>query len=196
MTKCNTILKYPESVLAKCLRDSEKDNYIEIDRDGQHFESILNFMRDEKLINLSHWPIEDIEKLKVDADFYGLKGLLNHIEKFMDNRGWNWNNRLQIVSGNDRMRRIMESSNRFIVIINYSEISKLVDNHAIVGIVEYLDPDLCKGYIVDDFFPLVSICGIYNPRTKEVTEVGSTKDGIFQSVLSAILKANKMAQLK
>lgn len=76
-----TIEKYPNSSFINYIKpefDKRKSglDYIVIDRDGKHFGTILNFMRDERSLRLSNWTRHDITDLMTEADYYCLTELV------------------------------------------------------------------------------------------------------------------------
>lgn len=86
-----TIDKYPESVLARHISpefDTRKsgDDYIVIDRDGKHFGSILNYMRDDRSLDLDEWSDSNLTDLMREADFYCLTQLVELCESQFEQR--------------------------------------------------------------------------------------------------------------
>jgi len=82
----DTLMKFPDSALAKCVgpefdrRESELD-FIVIDRDGKHFGAILNWMRNPNSLELTHWNLTALKELRGEADYYGLVELLEEIDQ-------------------------------------------------------------------------------------------------------------------
>eukprot|EP01114_Cavostelium_apophysatum_P019526 TRINITY_DN631_c0_g1_i2.p1 TRINITY_DN631_c0_g1~~TRINITY_DN631_c0_g1_i2.p1 ORF type:complete len:210 (+),score=46.84 TRINITY_DN631_c0_g1_i2:63-692(+) len=81
-----TLLKGGETMLSKLLSGQFKarldgSNRIFVDRDGTHFRYILNYLRSGKFV-----PPNDpasIQELLVEADYYQVKELSNHIERHL-----------------------------------------------------------------------------------------------------------------
>ncbi|XP_045199627.2 BTB/POZ domain-containing protein KCTD6-like [Mercenaria mercenaria] len=65
-----------------CTRD-EKGSYF-IDRDGQVFRHILNYLRSDRLT--TPFGFRDLILLKVEADYYGLPGLVQEVELALNSR--------------------------------------------------------------------------------------------------------------
>jgi len=87
----NTLQKFQNSVLAKYVSpdfDKRKSGseYIVIDRDGKHFGSILNFMRDQSSLDLKQWNNNDLTDLMREADFYCLTELVELCEHEFEQR--------------------------------------------------------------------------------------------------------------
>jgi len=85
----DTLTKFPHSTLAKLMssqidrRESEYD-FIVIDRDGKHFATILNYLRDPCLLDLRHWHATALTELKGEANFYELTELLEAVEQRLE----------------------------------------------------------------------------------------------------------------
>lgn len=143
----NTLEKYPNSTLAKYVapefdeRKSGQD-YIIIDRDGKHFGSILNFMRDGSSINLDIWTDNDLTDLMREADFYCLGELVELCEqefvqrdniknkKILETTNTNSdyevpaNRRLETIFGLPIMRELLQSTNKPTIIISHQNTRK------------------------------------------------------------------------
>ncbi|CAG7732487.1 unnamed protein product [Allacma fusca] len=85
-----TLTKFPESRLAKMFSggipivlDSLKQHYF-IDRDGEMFRHILNFMRNSKLLIPPHFP--DIDLLLEEARFFEIQGMCKQLEQLKKER--------------------------------------------------------------------------------------------------------------
>ena len=78
-TSSTTLMKYPDSMFGRMLNssiDSEKDEsgaYF-IDRDGQLFRHVLNFMRNG-ILSLPE-NFNELKSLKSEADFYQIQPLI------------------------------------------------------------------------------------------------------------------------
>lgn len=78
-----TLQRFEDSFFAKLVlpendrRKSELD-FITIDRDGKHFGSILEHLRDS--LSLVGWTERDLNELGKEADYYGLVSLTEEIE--------------------------------------------------------------------------------------------------------------------
>jgi len=87
MTTSDTLLKYPNSTLAKALKENvlgvERcgENEYQIERDPAMFTIILNYMRSGKL-NIP-WMFDQYGHLKNEAAFYNLPELVAQVEKLM-----------------------------------------------------------------------------------------------------------------
>ena len=68
-----TLKKEDNRLSAMSLHSKAEDGSIFIDRDGKHFGTILNFLRDGHV----HLPTTEDElcKLKMEAEYYGIKEL-------------------------------------------------------------------------------------------------------------------------
>ncbi|KAK9843859.1 hypothetical protein WJX84_002268 [Apatococcus fuscideae] len=61
----------------------QKDGTLFIDRDGRHFHDILNFLRDGSFnFPTDSTDLKGLLELRAEADFYGLPGLLEHIDRY------------------------------------------------------------------------------------------------------------------
>ena len=83
-TSVQTLTKDPNSMLAAMfsgefdVKRSSDGTYI-IDRDGKHFQYILNFLRDGKLILPDHQEDAFLKKLEAEAKYYQIQGILNEL---------------------------------------------------------------------------------------------------------------------
>lgn len=145
----NTIMRYSDSVIARYVDpqyDTRKspDDHIVIDRDGRHFGTILNYMRDPMSVNLDNWSNDDLTDLMREADFYCLVGLVEMCEKQFQRReesqdpditeitkslascGFPPNNGLQmLVYGRNILKTLITNSTKASIIISYKNIRKL-----------------------------------------------------------------------
>ena len=79
-TTRDTINKYPESKLAKALKDGDTNNTeMFLDRNGRFFDYILEFMR---LDTISLMPLKDeqfVKRLLIAAKYYNIEPLIEYI---------------------------------------------------------------------------------------------------------------------
>lgn len=144
----DTIMKFENSALAKYVspqfdkRKSESD-YIVIDRDGKHFGSILNYMRDPTSLDLSHWSDSNLTDLMREADYYCLNSLVQFCEsefEFRDKQQQQHNlsqlecqqsfsipagHRLEVIFGLDVMIGLLEASKKPTIVISYLSMRRL-----------------------------------------------------------------------
>lgn len=85
----DTLRTYPDSYFAKLLSENfgdhkSKADIIFIDRDGKHFASILNHLRDS--LNLKNFTRFDLDELHVEADYYCLTKLQDMIGEELECR--------------------------------------------------------------------------------------------------------------
>lgn len=78
-----TLRRYENSNFAKLLDESfqkhkKKKDIIYIDRDGKHFGSIMNHLRD--CLDICGWNEKELRELLAEADFYCLDALKEVIE--------------------------------------------------------------------------------------------------------------------
>ncbi|XP_060568576.1 BTB/POZ domain-containing protein KCTD6-like [Ruditapes philippinarum] len=85
----STLTKVADSYLGRlmngdlpCTRD-EKGSFF-IDRDGQVFRHILNYLRSDRLT--TPFGFRDLKLLKVEADYYGLPGLVQEVDLVLNSR--------------------------------------------------------------------------------------------------------------
>merc|ERR550539_1049775 len=57
-----------------------KDGYVPIDRNGKHFDKILDFLRDGKISKPN--TSEDLEEIKRESEFYGISELSKCLEQY------------------------------------------------------------------------------------------------------------------
>lgn len=136
-----TIEKFQHSVLAKYISpefDKRKSGleYIVVDRDGKHFGTILNFMRDPSSLNLDDWSENDITDLMREADFYCLIELMELCDKELELRRANKdqehsknmtcgaeivpsNGKMEVVFGYSNLKTILESTQKRTFVISY-----------------------------------------------------------------------------
>lgn len=141
----NTILAGGEnSILAKLISpefDKRKSNldYIIIDRDGKHFGTILNYLRDSRSLNLSAYSDNDLDELIREVDYYCILDLLTLCEEESVNRVTlkykeidlqdkasivSERSKLEIIYGNLTMTRLMSASMRKVIIISYKSLRR------------------------------------------------------------------------
>ncbi|XP_060575891.1 BTB/POZ domain-containing protein Tiwaz-like [Ruditapes philippinarum] len=82
-TTTSTLCKYPNSMLGAMFNGSMSTNLDEngcvfIDRDGELFKYILNYLRSSRLA--LPCDFKDLDQLTVEADFYQITSLIEHIE--------------------------------------------------------------------------------------------------------------------
>lgn len=163
----STVNKFADSVLAKLVspefdnRESELD-YIVIDRDGKHFATILNFMRDESSLNLTDWTDNDVTDLMREADFYGLTSLLELCEQQFKSRESQTRRdqeqanqqafvvpaekRLEIIYGLDIMKEVLAVSQRPVIVISYRSMRKFHIDSWIEELMKLCDHSKYKVY--------------------------------------------------
>jgi|SRR6218665_1144323 len=88
-TTRSTLLRYPNSMLGAMFNGSmstsvDENGYYFIDRDGQIFRYILNFLRSSQLSLPADF--ENLDLLAVEADFYQLEPLINCVNKMLAKR--------------------------------------------------------------------------------------------------------------
>lgn len=84
-----TLLNHQDSYFATLLSEryeehKNKNDIIYIDRDGTHFNAILNHLRG--CLKLDHWSTKDLQELAIEADYYVLIELTNKIDSIVANR--------------------------------------------------------------------------------------------------------------
>lgn len=141
----NTILAGgQDSILAKLIapefdkRNSNLD-YIIIDRDGKHFGTILNYLRDSRSLNLSAYSDIELDELTREVDYYCILDLLTLCENesidriAMKCKEIDINNRttivsekskLEIIYGDSTMIRLMSASIRKVIVISYKSLRR------------------------------------------------------------------------
>lgn len=168
----NTILKYENSVLAKYIaphfdrRTSEMD-YITIDRDGKHFGSILNFMRDPTSLDLCAFNSSDLTDLMREADFYCLTELIElcdnefcaretkmQQEREMQDSRQNFSvpasRKLEIIYGYDIMRKLLNSTEKPLIVISYRSMRRFHIDAWFEELVKLCDHNKFKVYCFSD----------------------------------------------
>lgn len=142
VTHRDTIQKFKDSVLAKYIapefdkRQSQND-YIVIDRDGKHFGSILNFMRDPSSLHLEDWTSNDLTDLMREADFYCLSELVELCDLELGSRKLTVdreshtrphvvpsNHKLEIIFGYEMIKNLLASSAKSTIVISYQSMRK------------------------------------------------------------------------
>lgn len=142
----NTLLRFEDSVLAKYIspnfdkRTTEMD-FITIDRDGKHFGSILNYMRDTSSLDLTTWSSNDLKDLLREADFYCLSELVElcdnefslremkiQEEKESVQREETYSvpagNKLEIIFGYETIDQLLKSSEKPVIVVSYRSMRK------------------------------------------------------------------------
>jgi hypothetical protein len=141
----NTIEKYPNSSLVNYIkpefdtRKSESD-YIVIDRDGKHFGTILNFMRDSRSLHLNDWTRDDITDLMTEADYYCLTELVELCDQQLnelDQRDRQTresndpndvripkNRKVEMIFDVNLMRELLKSSQKRVIIASFRSIRR------------------------------------------------------------------------
>jgi len=186
----STILRFENSALAKYVspqfdkRKSEFE-YIVIDRDGKHFGSILNFMRDTSSLDLDGWNERDVVDLMREADFYCLEELVELCERQLELRENKERseelvaksftipaqNKLEIVFGLDILMELLASCSKPTIVISYKSMRKFhIDtwiedivklcNHSKYQVYCFAD----KGDEICDMALKNFIMSLYNPR--------------------------------
>ena len=89
-TTIETLVSYPDSFFQVSLSETwnaSGSNFIVIDRDGTHFQYILDYLRYGYLPRDScgrcNIPNEVLDALAVEADFYGLTSLVKEVEELL-----------------------------------------------------------------------------------------------------------------
>lgn len=82
-TTKSTLCKYPNSMLGAMFNGSlstslDENGCVFIDRDGELFKYVLNYMRSSRLA-VPH-DFKDLDQLSAEADFYQITSLIEHIE--------------------------------------------------------------------------------------------------------------------
>lgn len=166
----STLLKYENSVLAKFVqpefdRRNSGSDYITIDRDGKHFGSILNFMRDNTSLDLSQWSDQDLADLMREADFYCLTELVELCESEFELRDRDRNkcdtseyivppsDKLEIVLGLEAGRELLKSIQRKAFVISYYNIRKYNIDHWIEQLVKVCNHKKYHVYSIADKSP-------------------------------------------
>lgn len=156
----NTLMRFEDSVLAKYIspsfdrRVSEMD-YITIDRDGKHFGSIINYMRDTSSLDLTTWSQNDLTDLLREADFYCISTLVElcdtelsqremkktqEVKKF-DVPSWS---KLEIIYGYDTISKLLQSSEKPVIVISYRSMRKFHIDSWFEELVKMSDHDRYK----------------------------------------------------
>lgn len=128
----NTLKKYPDSFLAKLVSpefDKRKTNqeYIIVDRDGKHFGTILNYLRDQDSLDLSNFSDVEIGQISREADFYGLTQLKEFCDDWIEtnshinlkDRGIS--RRLELIFGYEAMISVLELTKKPTLVLNVDE---------------------------------------------------------------------------
>ena len=174
----NTIDKFPSSVLAKYVSpefDKRQNgmDYIVIDRDGKHFGSILNYMRDQTSLDLSGWDDNDLTDLMREADFYCLTDLVEYCEHEFEVRDAHRrhseaiaepkqtlassssssappNCKLEVVFGLSVMEALLESSKKQTIVISYQNMRRFHIDSWIEELVKLCDHNKFNVYCFAD----------------------------------------------
>lgn len=82
-----TLLKYPDSMLGSLISNGlpstrDTNGHFFIDRDGQVFRHVLNFLRSSQLCLPSNF--KDLDLLAAEADFYQISPLIEAVNEFRD----------------------------------------------------------------------------------------------------------------
>ena len=91
LTELSTLLKSPDSFFTSALQmhDAASSGSMIIDRDSTNFEYILDFLRYDFLprdsFGQSVLPMETLQALKLEAEFYGLSELSDEVRDLMSN---------------------------------------------------------------------------------------------------------------
>jgi hypothetical protein len=80
-TSLATLTRFPETMLGSMFSGRHKlvtddSGHFFIDRDGSHFLYVLNFLRNPSVFDPSELDAPSMEKLKIEADFYGIADLM------------------------------------------------------------------------------------------------------------------------
>lgn len=168
-----TLEKYPDSALARYVApqfDTRKtgDDYILIDRDGKHFGSILNFMRDDGSLILEDWSDSALTDLLREADFYCLSELVHLCEKeFVKRENANNSNghyivppnfKLEVIFGLTVMRELLSSVQKPTIVISHRTTKRFNIDSWFAELIELCDHDRFNVYCFADKNSEARIC--------------------------------------
>lgn len=160
----NTIEKFGDSVLAKYIspnfdRRNSESEFIVIDRDGKHFSSILNYMRDQGSLNFNNLSENDVIDIKREADFYCLESLVELCQRQLDlyelerrraasekdKRKETFNipsaRKLVIIFGYESLEKALITSQKPTLVINYQVIRAFRIDHWFAELINYCNYD-------------------------------------------------------
>jgi len=146
----DTLMKFPDSALAKCVapefdrRESELD-FIVIDRDGKHFGAILSWMRNPNSLPLTHWNSTALEELRGEADYYGLVELLEEVDQRLSERNSKGyevdkNRKLTVLLHREDVEKFCEQSRKPTFIFTVALLEG-IGYHAVQQLIEHIDMD-------------------------------------------------------
>lgn len=165
----NTIEKFPNSSLVNYIkpefdqRQSEFD-YIVIDRDGKHFGTILNFMRDQCSLHLNDWTRDDITDLMTEADYYCLTELVELCDQQLsklddkemleshlpDDYRIPKNRKVEIIFDINIMRELIETSQKRVLVVSYKNFRRFHIESWLEKLVKFCDFSKVSFYCLAD----------------------------------------------
>uniref|UniRef100_A0A6G1SKZ8 BTB/POZ domain-containing protein KCTD2 n=1 Tax=Aceria tosichella TaxID=561515 RepID=A0A6G1SKZ8_9ACAR len=162
----NTIEKFPNSSLINYIkpefdtRKSELD-YIVIDRDGKHFGTILNFMRDQRSLHLNNWTKDDITDLMTEADYYCLTELIELCDQHLNDRETRESNdpddyripknrKVEMVFDIHLMRELLLTSKKRVIVASFKSIRRYHIESWLEKLVKFCDFSKVNFYCLAD----------------------------------------------
>lgn len=125
MTYSSTLLKFPDSTLAKYVKPEfdnrkEESEFIKIDRDGAQFALILSYMRDPINFLIAKLSSHEIKSLKTEADSYCLPEVVDICDSIVPQL----TSRAVAITSNELMAVILLSSRKLAIVFD-SRIDRL-----------------------------------------------------------------------
>lgn len=102
-------------------------HYIKIQRDGRLFNHVTAYLENSQNITqtLKAMTRNDLKDLQIEADFYGLEGLIQLCDESLSTRFNGQSKRLEIIFGNDSMIRVLETIEQPTLILNIDRFVEL-----------------------------------------------------------------------
>lgn len=126
----NNLKKFTNSFLDRLVapehdkRESSCD-FIKIQRDGRLFGHIINYLRDSDPSCLRGLSRKDLRDLQVDADFYGLDGLVQLCDDALSKSLSGNTETLEIIFGIEALERKLSTTDELTLVINIDKFIEL-----------------------------------------------------------------------
>uniref|UniRef100_A0A6G1S8G1 BTB domain-containing protein n=1 Tax=Aceria tosichella TaxID=561515 RepID=A0A6G1S8G1_9ACAR len=112
--------RHAECLLAKCIEHGTSNAEIPVDRDPDHFETILQFMNDPESILFHRLSNIDLNISLEEAKFYGIKEMVAKCERELSLGGYD---RMDTILDANELEQILESETRYVILVRELDIT-------------------------------------------------------------------------